>query len=271
MVWRDDVVGRGLAIVGMKKGVMRRPSALGRLLSSFSSLSNCGILIRKKNHSTAHVTSRLKVRDRVIGKHHVASTRALGIIAVICNKLIGGGVITNLRTGKIGTVNLAKASVGMVHSIGHPIGSVSCNCMKSIRGMSKGTLTSLVRHRVMPIVTPLARSKGKGLLGAGTSAVTKRATGTLTRCFSIALICYFRGGKILHSRGSSSDMVPILAPSLFGRCIRRKVIRNNVVPGLRGSFSTLSTNISRIMVALTSTVCGSSKAVVEGWFGGVNK
>lgn len=254
--------------MGMNKGVMRRRSALGRLLTSFSTVRNCGLLMRNNKHSTAELTTRLKVRDGVIGNHHVASTRALGIMAVMCNKLIGGGVMTNLRTGNIGTVKLAKTSVGIVHSMGHPMGSISCNFINSIRGMGTNFLTALVHRNVIPIVTPLARSNGKDVLGAGTSAVTKRATGTLTSLFSIALICYFRGGNMLHSRGSSSDMVPIVAPRRFGRFMTRNVVRKKVVPGLRGSFSTVSTKIDRIMVALTSTVGRKDKAMVGGWFGG---
>lgn len=261
-------VGRGLAIVGIKNGVMRRRTALGRLLGSFTTVRKRGILIRKNKHSTAGVTTRLNVSDGVIGNHHVASTRALGIIAVICNKLIGGGVMTKLRTHNIGTLKLAKTSVGMVHSVGHPIGRISCNFMKSMRHISSALLSSLVRGNIIPIVTPLARSKRKGVLGAGTSAVTKRATGTLSTVFSIALICYFRGGNILHSRGSSRDIVPRVGRTRFRHCVTRKIVRKKVVPGLRGSFRTVGTNISRIMVALTSTVRASKKAQVGGWFGG---
>lgn len=257
-------------MVGINNGVMRRRTALCGLLSSFTTVRNCGILMRKNKHSTAGLTTRLNVRDGVIGNHHVASARALGIIAVICNKLIGGGVITNLRTHNIGTLNLAKTSVSMVHSMGHPIGRISCKFINSIGRIGSTFLTSLVRGNIIPIVTPLARSKSKRVLGAGTSAVTKRATGTLTNLFSMALIFYFRGGNILHDRSSSSDIVPRVAPRRFGRCMTSKIVRNNVVPGLRGSFRTLGTNISRIMVALTSTVGKGDKAHVQGWFGGGN-
>lgn len=255
-------------MVGINNGVMRRRTALHRLLGSFTTVRKRGILIRNKNHSTAGVTTRLKVRDGVIGNHQVASTRALEMIAVICNNLIGGGVITKLRTCNIGTLKLAKTSVGIVHSIGHPIGRISCNFINSIRGISTSLLSSLVCGNIIPIVTPLARSKRKGVLGAGTSAVTKRATGTLSNLFSIALICYFRGGNMLHSRGSSSDMVPRVAHTRFRRCMTSNIVRKNVVPGLRGSFRTVGTKISRIVVALTSTVGNGKKAQVGGWFGG---
>lgn len=245
---------RGLALVGIKKGVIRRRRALHGLLGSFSRMRKCGILIRKNKHSTAGLTTRLNVRDGVINNHQVASISVLGIIAVICKKLIGGGVITNLRTLNVGTLKLAKTSVGLVQSSGHPIKRISCNFINSIGRIGTSLLTSLVRRNVIPMLTPLARSGRKRVLGAGTSAVTKRTTGTLTGRFRIALVFYFRGGNILGSRGSSRDIVPRVSHATFRRCIRTNIVRKKVVPGLRGSFRTVSTKIGRIVVARTSSV-----------------
>ncbi len=255
--------------MGMNNGVIRRRSSLHGLLSTFHGIRNRGVLIRNNKHSTAGVTTHLNVRDRVIGKHHVASTSALSIIAVICKKLIGGGVITHLRTLNVGTLKLANASVGIVHSRGHPMGSISCNFINSISAISKDLLSSLVCGKIIPIVTPLARSKRNRLLGAGTSAVTKRATGTVTTFFSIALVFYFRGGKILESTRSSRDLVPRLGRARFERCMRSNIVRSNVVPGLRGSFRTVRTKIDEIVVARTATVSKASNAVVRTWGGRV--
>lgn len=232
-------------IIGCNKGTVvgRR---LGRsIVHSLILLAavNVGIiLIRKNNPRVGGALGTVGVRDGFRSKLEIASGSAIGIIRVILTNGIGGSLIYRVKGLNNRTVNLSNVSSGVV---GYQPLSRDRNFINSVVSVGARIVSRMLGGGFVPIVSAVNYSRGGGYCGVGTSAITTTITkGLGTRTLvSVASII-----NLLESGSSSDALVREICVSSIPHLVSRKVVANNVVPGVSSVARTVHRNIGGTFV-----------------------
>ncbi|HJV78951.1 MAG TPA: acetylglutamate kinase [Paludibacter sp.] len=237
-----------LCIVKVGGKIVEEPQSLKQLLSDFSKIEGCKVLVHGGGRSATAMAAKLGIESKMVNGRRITDEETLKVVTMVYGGLVNKQIVAGLQAIGVNALGLTGADLNYMRSEKRPVKEVDYGFVGDVKEVDADILTDLIGKGVVPVLAPLTHDKKGNLLNTNADTIAGEAAKALSKYFDVTLMYCFEKKGVLMSEADDESVIARLTPALFRQYIADGIIQGGMIPKLENSFEALNAGVKQVVI-----------------------
>ncbi len=243
-----------LTIVKVGGKIVEEESSLKQLLSDFSRIEGCKVLVHGGGRSATKIASSLGIESQMVNGRRVTDAETLKVVTMVYGGLVNKNIVAGLQSIGVNALGLTGADMNLIRSEKRPVKEVDYGYVGDVREVNAGLLASLIGEGVVPVLAPLTHDKKGHMLNTNADTIAGEAAKALAAYFDVTLIFCFEKKGVLADEQDDDSVISAMDKSTFEKLVNEGVVQGGMIPKLENSFEAIQSGVKEVIITQASDI-----------------
>ena len=237
-----------LTLVKVGGKIVEEPQSLKQLLSDFSKIEGCKVLVHGGGRSATAMASKLGIESKMVNGRRITDEETLKVVTMVYGGLVNKQIVAGLQAIGVNALGLTGADLNYMRSEKRPVKEVDYGFVGDVKEVNSDILADLIAKGVVPVLAPLTHDKEGNLLNTNADTIAGEAAKALVTHFDVTLMYCFEKKGVLLDENDDESVISKLTPELFEKYVTEGVINGGMIPKLENSFEALHAGVKQVVI-----------------------
>ena len=237
-----------LTLVKVGGKIVEEPQSLKQLLSDFSKIEGCKVLVHGGGRSATAMASKLGIESKMVNGRRITDEETLKVVTMVYGGLVNKQIVAGLQAIGVNALGLTGADLNYMRSEKRPVKEINYGFVGDVKEVNSDILADLIAKGVVPVLAPLTHDKEGNLLNTNADTIAGEAAKALVKHFDVTLMYCFEKKGVLLDENDDESVISKLTPELFEKYVTEGVINGGMIPKLENSFEALHAGVKQVVI-----------------------
>jgi acetylglutamate kinase len=237
-----------LTLVKVGGKIVEEPQSLKQLLSDFSKIEGCKVLVHGGGRSATAMASKLGIESKMVNGRRITDEETLKVVTMVYGGLVNKQIVAGLQAIGVNALGLTGADLNYMRSEKRPVKEIDYGFVGDVKEVNSDILADLIAKGVVPVLAPLTHDKEGNLLNTNADTIAGEAAKALVTHFDVTLMYCFEKKGVLLDENDDESVISKLTPELFEKYVTEGVINGGMIPKLENSFEALHAGVKQVVI-----------------------
>ncbi len=237
-----------LTLIKVGGKIVEEPQSLKQLLSDFSKIEGCKVLVHGGGRSATAMASKLGIESKMVNGRRVTDEEMLNVVTMVYGGLVNKQIVAGLQAIDVNALGLTGADMNYMRSEKRPVKEVDYGFVGDVKEVNADLLADLIAKGIVPVLAPLTHDKKGNLLNTNADTIAGEAAKALAKHFEVTLVYCFEKKGVLQDENDDESVIDCLTPALYNGYVADGVISGGMIPKLDNSFEALNAGVKQVVI-----------------------
>ena len=227
---------------------MEEPESLKQLLTDFSLIEGCKVLVHGGGRSATALAAQLGIESKMVNGRRVTDEEMLKVVTMVYGGLVNKKIVAGLQALGVNALGLTGADLNYMRSEKRPIAEVDYGFVGDVKQVDADILSDLISKGVVPVLAPLTHDKKGNLLNTNADTIAGEAAKALARYFEVTLMYCFEKKGVLMNETDEDSIIENINPATFEKLVAEGIISGGMIPKLENAFEALKSGVKTVVI-----------------------
>jgi len=237
-----------LTLVKVGGKIVEDPDTLRQLLSDFSKIEGCKVLVHGGGRSATSMAAQLGIKSRMVNGRRITDAETLKVVTMVYGGLVNKQIVAGLQSLGVNALGLTGADLNYMLSEKRPVKEVDYGFVGDVKNVNADILADLIAKEVVPVLAPLTHDGKGNMLNTNADTIAGEAAKALSQFFDVTLMFCFEKKGVLSDENDDESVISPVDPNIYERLIAEKIVQGGMIPKIDNAFDALKAGVKQVVI-----------------------
>lgn len=241
-----------LSVIKVGGKIVEEDDSLKRLLSDFSKIEGCKILVHGGGRSATKIGEQLGIKSTMVDGRRITDIETLRVVTMVYGGLVNKNIVSGLQSLGVNALGITGADMDVIRSKKRPVKDIDYGFVGDVEYVKADTLKMLLEAGIVPVLAPLTHDGNGNILNTNADTIAAETAQAMATYYDVTLIYCFEKKGVLTDENDDDSVIRQLDRIGYKKYVDEGVIQGGMIPKLDNAFRSIDKGVAEVVITQAS-------------------